>query len=154
MTYSIEKHFLAFMTFLPIILLEYQTALQKFGKISIQTAGYTGSKPTEPTHLHVGGGLLVAACLNIYSRLREHPLERVWHQKGQRKSPLSLQGLKVSFLRLQSSHYFIQMNTLKQQGGSNVFFLVPYPLQGGARAGESQEQSTRTLIVCLSNRTI
>ena len=33
MTYSIEKHFLAFMTFLPIILLEYQTALQKFGKI-------------------------------------------------------------------------------------------------------------------------
>ena len=85
----------------------------------------------------------------INSRLREHPLERVWHQKGQRKSPLSLQGLKVSFLRLQSSHYFIQMNTLKQQGGSNVFFLVPYPLQGGARAGESQEQSTRTLIVCL-----
>ena len=26
MTYSIEKHFLAFLTFLPIILLEYQTA--------------------------------------------------------------------------------------------------------------------------------
>ena len=33
MTYSIEKHFLAFMTFLPIILLEYQTTLQNYGKI-------------------------------------------------------------------------------------------------------------------------
>ena len=81
MTYSIEKHFLAFMTFLPIILLEYQTALQKFRKIKhsncrvYRQQAYRAN--VEPLNL------IEAACLKINSRLREHPLE-----SRQRKSPL------------------------------------------------------------------
>ena len=88
MTYSIEKHFLAFMIFLPIILLEYQTTLQKFGKIKHTNYMVYRQQAYSPRGAVEEGkclvfGQRVHACLKINSRLREHPLE-----SRQRKSPL------------------------------------------------------------------
>ena len=83
----------------------------------------------------------VHACLKMNSRLREHPLE-----SRQRKSPLSLQG-GVFFKGCKCSQYSILIDTLKQQGGNNVSFSVPYPLQGGARAGERGYISSLSLVL-------